>query len=102
MRPARYSSTNGLHHGFLEALLEIHNVVGHAQVLRHALGVVHVVQRAAALAVRAAAVEFRQPALVPELHGQPDDGEPRSSESRRRRSYPRRRSSRRRSSVAVI
>jgi len=64
----------GLHYGFLEALLVIHNVVRHAQVLRDALGVVYIIQRTAAMAVRSAAVELRQAALVPELHRQPDDG----------------------------
>ena len=63
-----------LHHGFLESLLVIHNVVRHAEVLGHALGVINVVERAAALAVRAVAVELRQAALVPQLHRQADDG----------------------------
>jgi len=41
-------------------------------VLRHTLGVIDIVNRAAALAVRASMVQLRQAALVPQLHGQAD------------------------------
>src|SRR4029077_12913243 len=45
-----------------------------AKVLRYALGVIDVIERAAALAVRAVTVELRQTPLVPQLHRQADDG----------------------------
>ena len=72
-----------LHHGFLKSLLVVHNVVRHAQVLRHALRIVHIIERAAALAARAVAVELRQAALVPELHRQANDGKAALDQDRR-------------------
>ena len=60
-------------YGVLESLLVVHHVVRHSQVLRHALGIVNIVERAAALSVGAVTVEFRQAALVPKLHRQTDN-----------------------------
>ena len=67
----------GIHHAFFEALLEIDNVVGNAQEVGHAPGVVYVVERAAASAGLARfggallqALQPGQPPLVPELHRQ--------------------------------
>ena len=42
--------------------------------LRDALGVVHIIERAAAVLRRAVALQFGQAALIPQLHRQPDDG----------------------------
>src|SRR5208282_700195 len=42
--------------------------------LRYALRVVHVVERAAAMLGGAGALQFGEAALVPELHGEADDG----------------------------
>ena len=72
-----------LHHGFFEPLFVVHHVVRHSQVLRHALRVVHVIERAAALSVRAITVELRQAALVPELHRQADHRKPALDKHRR-------------------
>ena len=44
------------------------------QVLRHGLGVVHIIERAAAVLRGAIALKLREAALVPELHGKADDG----------------------------
>ena len=58
----------------LEALLLIHHVVGDSERLSHAPGVVNIIQRAAASLHRFwYAVVPSQPALVPELHGEPHD-----------------------------
>ena len=46
------------HHRFLELLLEIHHVVGNAQMFGHAARVVHIVDRTAAVS----ALELRRPA----------------------------------------
>src|SRR6267378_3212731 len=72
-----------LHHSFFEPLFVVHHVVRHSQVLRHALRVVHVIDRAAALSVRAITVELRQAALVPELHRQADHRKPALDKHRR-------------------
>ena len=50
-------------------LLEIHNVVREIQVLRYGLGVIHVIERAAAVPCGAVALKFGEAALVPKLHG---------------------------------
>jgi len=42
--------------------------------LRNALGVVDVVERAAAVLRGAVALQFGEAALIPELHGKADDG----------------------------
>jgi hypothetical protein len=71
----------------LEALLLVDDVVGNAQVLGHAAGVVHIVQRAAAAGLRRVgnAVLAGQPRLVPELEGQADDRIAAVGEHRRNR-----------------
>src|SRR6266446_3019313 len=60
----------------LQLLHEIHHVVRKIQVLCYALGIVDVIERAAAVLRRSVALQLGQPALVPELHGQPYDGMP--------------------------
>jgi hypothetical protein len=44
------------------------------QVLGDALGIVDVVERAAAVLLGAVALQFWEAALIPELHGEADDG----------------------------
>jgi len=61
------------HHALLELVLEVDNVVGKLQMLGDALGVVDVVKRTAAMLSRAVSLEFRQSALIPELHREADD-----------------------------
>src|SRR6267143_3826199 len=58
----------------LELFLEVHDVVRKIQVLRYGFGVVHVVERAAAVLRGAVALKFGEAALVPELHGEADYG----------------------------
>jgi hypothetical protein len=43
------------------------------QMLRYALGIVDVIEGAAAVLLGAIALQFRQTALVPELHGEAND-----------------------------
>jgi len=62
------------HDARLELLLEVHHVMRKIQMLRHGFGVVHVVERAAAMLRGAIALKFGEAALVPELHGEADDG----------------------------
>src|SRR6185312_2977526 len=62
----------GAHHIALETLLVVDHVVGDAEALGDAAGVVDVVKRAAASG--AGGVGGAEAALVPELHGEPDDG----------------------------
>ncbi len=63
----------GANHARFKLLLEVNNVMRKIQMLRHALGVVDVVKRAAAMLRRSVTLQFRQATLVPELHGQPYD-----------------------------
>ena len=72
VRPARYSSTNGLHYLILEIPLEVDHVVRNPENLRHGARIVHIVERAAAPG-RLVALDLRQPPLIPKLHGQADD-----------------------------
>ena len=58
----------------LELRFEIDDVVRKIQVLRDPLGVVNIVERTAAVLSGSVALEFRQAALVPELHGEADNG----------------------------
>jgi hypothetical protein len=58
----------------LELFLEIHNVVREIQVLRYGLGVINVIERTAAVLRGAVALKLGEAALVPELHGEADDG----------------------------
>ena len=62
------------HDALLELLLEVHDVMRKIQVLRDALGVVDIVERAAAVLLGTVALEFGEAALVPELHREADDG----------------------------
>src|SRR4029077_16565139 len=55
-----------------ELALEIDDIVGHADVIGHAADVIEVVERAAAPGCSFARA-FRQPPLIPELHGQARD-----------------------------
>ncbi len=56
-----------------ELLFEIDDIMGKIQVLRHALGVIDIVNGAAAMLRRACGLHGRQAALIPQLHGQADD-----------------------------
>ena len=56
------------HDGLLEAPFEIDDVMGNADMLGNAPGVIDVVKRTAALRRGCARGEFRKAALVPELH----------------------------------
>ncbi len=56
-------------HARFKLLLEVNNVMRKIQMLRHALRIVNVVKRAAAMLHRPIVPQFRQAALVPELHG---------------------------------
>src|SRR5882762_11678702 len=58
----------------LELFLEVHHVVRKIQVLRYGLGVIYVIERTAAVLRGAVALKFGEAALVPELHGEADDG----------------------------
>ena len=73
VRPARYCSTNGRTTRCFKLFFEIDDVVREIQMLRDALGVVDVVERAAAVLRRSIALQFGQAPLIPELHGQADD-----------------------------
>src|SRR6476646_3238785 len=61
------------HDALLELLLEIHDVVRKVEVLGDTLGVVDVIERAAAMLLGAIALQLRQAALIPELHRETDD-----------------------------
>ncbi len=74
--PGEILIDEGAHHARFKLLLEVHHVVRKIQVLRHALSIVDVVERAAAMLRRPVALQLGQTPLVPELHGQPDDGMP--------------------------
>jgi len=52
-------------------------------VLRDALGIVHILERAAALPVRAVEIKLWQTTLIPQLHRQADDRKPSLHENRR-------------------
>src|SRR5262249_23047628 len=58
----------------LELFLEIHDVMRKIQVTRDGLGVIDVVERAAAMLRWPVALQLGQAALVPELHREADDG----------------------------
>src|SRR5882724_2410199 len=62
------------HYTGLELFLEVDDVVREIQMLRDTLGVVDVVERAAAMLRGAVALKFGEAALIPELHGEADDG----------------------------
>jgi len=64
----------GADYAGFELFFEVDYVVRKIQVLGYALGVVDVVERAAAVLGGAVALEFRETALIPELHGEADDG----------------------------
>jgi len=64
----------GTHHASLEVLLEVHHVMRKMQMLCHGLGVIDVIEGAATVLRGAIALKFGEAALVPELHGQADDG----------------------------
>ena len=55
-------------------ILEIDDVVRKIQMLGDAFGVVDVIDRAAATLRGAGVLQLRQAALIPELHGEADDG----------------------------
>jgi hypothetical protein len=58
----------------LELLLKIHDVVRKIQMLSDALGVINIIERTAAMLGGAVTLQFREAALIPELHGQADNG----------------------------
>jgi hypothetical protein len=53
--------------------------------LSHALRVIHIVKRAAAMLRWPVALKFRKPPLIPKLHSQPDDRSPVLQEQSRNR-----------------
>jgi len=55
----------------------------HSQVLRDALRIVHIIERAATLSTRAIKVKLRQTALIPQLHRKADNWAPALHENRR-------------------
>ncbi len=61
-----------LDHTLFELPLQIDDVIGNADVLGHAAGVVDIVERAAA-AGGGFGSDFGQSPLIPELHGHPGD-----------------------------
>src|SRR5260370_25118589 len=74
--PGKILVHEGAHHARFKLLLEIYPVLRKIQVPCHAFGIVDVVERAATVLRRPVAWQLWQPALGPELHGQPDDGMP--------------------------
>ena len=54
-------------------LLEVHHIVREIQVLRYRLGVIDVIERAAAVPCGAGALKFGEATLIPELHGEAHD-----------------------------
>jgi len=64
----------GAHDAGFELFFKVDDVVWKIQVLRDALGVVDVVEGAATVLRGAIALEFGEAALIPELHGEADDG----------------------------
>jgi len=57
-----------------ELVFEIHYVMGEIEMLGDAPGVVDIVDGAATMLLWAAGLQLRKTTLVPELHGQADDG----------------------------
>jgi len=55
-------------------VFEIHDVVREIEMLRDALGVVDVVDGTAAVLCRACGLQSREAALIPQLHGETDNG----------------------------
>src|SRR6185437_8042994 len=67
----------GAYYVLFEAILEVDDIVGDAQRLGHATGIVDIVERATAPASALAhAGRARQTALIPKLHGEADDVAP--------------------------
>jgi hypothetical protein len=64
----------GTHDALLELILKIHHVVREVQVLRDTLGVVDVIERAAAVLRGTFTLKFGEAALIPKLHSETDDG----------------------------
>jgi hypothetical protein len=64
----------GADDAIFKLMFEVDDVVGKIEMLRDALGVIDIIKRAAAVLHRAISLELRQAALIPELHGQADDG----------------------------
>src|SRR6267154_1846704 len=60
------------HHSFFKLLLKIDDIVRELEMLRHALRVVNVIKRAAAVLYRTVALQLGQAALVPKLHSKAD------------------------------
>jgi hypothetical protein len=64
----------GAHNASFKLVFEVYDVVRKIKMLRDAFGVVHIVQRAAAMLCWSITLQLRQATLIPELHGKPDDG----------------------------
>jgi hypothetical protein len=65
----------GADDALFKLVFEVHDVVRKVEMLGDAFGVVDVIERAAAvLRAEVGALKFGEPALVPELHGEADDG----------------------------
>src|SRR5262249_42771036 len=64
----------GADDALFKLVFEVHHVVRKVEMLGDALGVVNVIERAAAvLRAEVGALKFGEPALIPELHGEADD-----------------------------
>jgi len=63
----------GANDAIFKLALEIHDIVRKIQVLRDALGVVDIVEGAAAMLGGAVTLKFRETALIPKLHREADD-----------------------------
>jgi hypothetical protein len=61
------------HDALFKLFLEVDDVMRKIQVLRYALGVIHIIEGAAAVLRRAFALQFGKAALIPQLHGQTND-----------------------------
>ena len=72
--PSKILIHEGANNAFFKLFLEIHDVVRKIEMLRDALRVVDIVERAAAMLRRAVALQFGEAALIPELHGEANNG----------------------------
>jgi hypothetical protein len=55
-------------------LLKIHDVVRKIQMLGDALGIINIIERTTAMLGGTLVLQFREAALIPELHSQADNG----------------------------
>ncbi len=74
--PGKVLADKGADHVLLEALLLVDDVIRNAQMLRHAAGIVHIIERTAAAGLGLVwdAMLAGQPRLVPKLKREANDG----------------------------